>query len=142
MNTNPPSRRYRSAQVFFGIIFLISTCFLLLVLTNLRGQPTAAPPPAQTAIAAGTATSAALGTPTLAPPPSPGPTPDNSIVTFVLPVVASALSLLGFVSTTFLAWRKERRDARIGDLELERAKLELEKTRMELDKLKGPGPNP
>ena len=43
------------------------------------------------------------------------------------------LSLLGFISTTALGWRKEAREAQEAKLELEKTRLELEKMRAELE---------
>jgi hypothetical protein len=50
--------------------------------------------------------------------------------------ITSLTSLLGFISTTVLAWRKEKRDVEIIRYDNEKKELELEKLKWELEKLK------
>ena len=50
--------------------------------------------------------------------------------------LTSLTSLFGFISTTVLAWRKEKRDVEAVRIENEKKELELLKLKMELDKLK------
>jgi hypothetical protein len=54
-------------------------------------------------------------------------------------VIASATSLIGFVVTTLISWRKEKRDAALADIQYRKLETELEKSRLELEKLKKPG---
>lgn len=97
------------------------------------------------------------------PIPIDSPAPDNTANTFVNPntnthpalpsdpkdtgsyslviigtisFLTSLTSLLGFISTTVLAWRKEKRDVETLRIENEKKELELLKLKMELDKLK------
>ena len=49
-------------------------------------------------------------------------------------LVTAATSLVGFVSTTWLAWRKESRDSASYKLQVERQQLEIERLRLELEK--------
>jgi len=58
-----------------------------------------------------------------------------SIITGVT-LVTSLTSLLGFLSTTVLAWRKEKRDSAALLFDNEKKELELEKLRLELEKMK------
>ncbi len=51
-------------------------------------------------------------------------------------IIASATSLVGFITTTVITWRKERREASLADVERKRLETELEKSRLELEKLK------
>ena len=51
----------------------------------------------------------------------------------VISLVATATSLLGFISNTLLMWRKERRDAQVAALKHERGQIEIERLRRELD---------
>lgn len=51
-------------------------------------------------------------------------------------LLTSVVTLVGFVSTTILAWRKEAREAAVADLERKRKELELEKEKLELEKLR------
>lgn len=50
----------------------------------------------------------------------------------VVSLLTSIISLLGFVITTFFAWRKERREREHSDLDLEKKRLEVERLRQEL----------
>lgn len=58
-----------------------------------------------------------------------------SIITGVT-LLTSLTSLLGFISTTVLAWRKEKRDSAAIRSDNEKKELELEKLRLELEKMK------
>jgi hypothetical protein len=51
-------------------------------------------------------------------------------------VIASATSLIGFIMTTMISWRKEKRDAALADVQYKKLETELEKSRLELEKLK------
>ena len=53
-----------------------------------------------------------------------------------LATASAFASLIGFISTTVLAWRREAREARSAKLEVAQTRLELEKTRLELEKLR------
>lgn len=63
-------------------------------------------------------------------PDQSGPSASWSIY---LPLITTVVSILGFLATTWLAWRKERRETAREALELERLRLEVEalKRRME-----------
>lgn len=52
-------------------------------------------------------------------------------------VMTATVSLAGFVSTTWLAWRKESRDSASYKLQVERQQLEIERLRLELEKEQG-----
>jgi hypothetical protein len=62
------------------------------------------------------------------------------MVVAVVSLLGSVTSLVGFVSTTAVTWRKERREQRHADVELEKAKLEVEKLRAELGRNEGQTP--
>lgn len=51
-------------------------------------------------------------------------------------VIASATSLVGFVMTTVVTWRKEKRESALADVQHKKLETELEKSRLELEKLK------
>jgi hypothetical protein len=50
--------------------------------------------------------------------------------------LGSVATFIGLISTTILAWRKEKRETRKAELESRRQEIELERTRLELEKLK------
>lgn len=59
--------------------------------------------------------------------------PGTAVVS-VVSLLTSITSLVGFFSTTVLAWRKEKREAVTAKLEIKKKELELEKLRVELAK--------
>lgn len=52
----------------------------------------------------------------------------------IISLLTSCSTLIGFVFTTVVTWRKEKRDSAIANVELETKKLELEKLRLEIEK--------
>ncbi len=68
------------------------------------------------------------------PDPSRAPElgPQLAYLILVVSLLTSIISLLGFVITTFFAWRKERREREHSDLDLEKKRLEVERLRQEL----------
>ena len=50
----------------------------------------------------------------------------------IVSLLTSVTSLLGFLFTTVVAWRKERREQQHSDLDLEKKRLEVERLRQEL----------
>lgn len=58
---------------------------------------------------------------------------DTQIITSI---VASLISLAGLIITTYLSFKREKREAREFDLTLKQKEIELEKIRLELEKLK------
>ena len=76
-------------------------------------------------------------------PPCPGPAQpepssasDIAALGWITTVLTAISSLVGFVSTSILGWRKDRREAKLADLEHKRLEIELEKQRLELEELK------
>ena len=51
-------------------------------------------------------------------------------------VITSVTSLIGFITTTMITWRKEKRDASLADVQRKKLETELEKSRLELEELK------
>ena len=51
-------------------------------------------------------------------------------------VVTSVTSLVGFIITTVITWRKDQREASLAEVERKKLELELEKNRLELEELK------
>ena len=50
----------------------------------------------------------------------------------VASLLTSIASLVGFIITTGIAWRRERREQQFADLDLEKVRLEVEKLRLEV----------
>jgi H+/gluconate symporter-like permease len=68
--------------------------------------------------------------------PSSQNTKDMGLTALVGSVITSITSLIGFVTTTVITWRKEKREASLTDVERKKLETELEKTKLELERLK------
>jgi uncharacterized membrane protein len=106
-------QRYGRAQLVFGMLFILSIV-VLLVLSLL--------PQDEKSVAGESASGF----------------PSGGIVG-VLSLLASITTLVGFVSTTVLEWREERREAAAAELERQRQELEIQKLRKELDEMRDKG---
>ena len=60
------------------------------------------------------------------------PAPASSLV-LIISTATSVVSWIGLVSTHLLAWRREAREARSTEIQLQRQQLEIEKLRLELE---------
>ena len=60
------------------------------------------------------------------------PWPDAQFVLTLGSFIISVTTLIGFLVTTLMTWRKERRESVHASVELEKNKLELEKLRREI----------
>ncbi len=64
--------------------------------------------------------------------------PDNTpMIVSLVSFFTSCVTLIGLVVTTFIAWRKEGREARTAEVAAQLQQIELEKAKLELEKLKG-----
>jgi hypothetical protein len=61
---------------------------------------------------------------------------DASSLVLVISIATSLVSLIGLLSTNLLAWRREAREARTAEVQLQRQQLEIEKLKLELEKQK------
>ncbi len=96
------------ARLVWGILFALSLLALVFFLPRTRGTVSA-------------------------------PTSPFDSTTGVLTIVSfltSLLTFIGLVSTTVIAWRKEKRESKAADLARQREEIELEKAKLELEKLK------
>lgn len=59
-----------------------------------------------------------------------------------LPLATTIVSVLAFLSTSVLAWRKERRQSTIDSLEIEHLRLEIEELKRKLEKSGQQRPSP
>ena len=104
------TQRYGKAQRVFGALFILSIAVLLVLsLLPREGKSVAGE--------------------------SGSEFPGGSVVG-VLSLLASIATLVGFVSTTVLEWREERREAMTAELERQRQELEIQKLRKELEEMK------
>ncbi len=74
-----------------------------------------------------------------APPVTPSP-PQNSdsmgSTVLVGSIITSVTSLIGFITTTVITWRKEKREASLAEVQRKKLETELEKSKLELEELK------
>jgi len=61
---------------------------------------------------------------------------EESSLALILSTATTVVSLIGLLSTNLMAWRREAREAREAEIDLQRQRLELEKLRLELEKQK------
>ncbi|MDD2922963.1 MAG: hypothetical protein PHQ36_11830 [Anaerolineales bacterium] len=115
----------KTARKVFLVVFILSTIFGV----GLLFSPVMISSPAATHI--------------------PAPPPDGSLIqsqeeksslssnmTLVASFATSLASLVGFVMTTAITWRKEKRESALAEIQRKKLELELEKSRLELDELK------
>ncbi len=58
-------------------------------------------------------------------------------IALVSSLATAITSFIGFLSTLILGWRKEKREAKLAELERQRLETELEKQRLELEHMRG-----
>ena len=58
----------------------------------------------------------------------------SSGVVLAVSVATSIVSLIGLLSANLLAWRREARESRSAEVQLQRQQLEIEKLKLELEK--------
>jgi hypothetical protein len=102
-----PERPYAKAARTFLILFVISTVLVLgVVLVTVQKSSSQVPDTTAFDIAV-------IGT-----------------------LLTSITTFIGFISTTLLGWRKERRESRVAEMDRQRQQLELEKVKIELERMK------
>jgi hypothetical protein len=71
-------------------------------------------------------------------PPTTAEPAESSTGSFAVAssLAASAASLIGFLTTTVITWRKEKRESDLALMERKKLELELEKSKLELEELK------
>jgi len=62
--------------------------------------------------------------------------PTETLLTVYIPLFTSVITFLGFVITTVLSFRREKREARDSELSQKQKEIELERARFELEQLK------
>ncbi len=59
--------------------------------------------------------------------------PNTATIISIISLLTSLTALLGFFSTTILAWRKEKREQLHSELEIKKKELEIQKLQTELN---------
>ncbi len=119
----------------FLVLFVASTLALVLF-SRAGGETPSATEPTQVSV---------IGTPEVITTAEPGDTSENPTTapsgsvnsSAVLgSVITSITSLVGFITTTVITWRKEKRESSLADMERRKLETELEKSKLELEELK------
>ena len=119
--------------IFLGL-FVLSTLVVWMLALNMSRGTSMSPSPTSNP-------SDGPSTPEILQPgegPSSAPAAQNSGA-LIGSVIASATSLIGFMVTTLISWRKEKRDSALADIQYKKLETELEKSRLELEKMKKSG---
>jgi H+/gluconate symporter-like permease len=124
-----------TARKIFLALFIISTLGVLVLFVGL---------PMTANIAPSTALPAMTENPNIEPTASPGnpgvePSPQNTkmgTAALIGSILTSITSLIGFITTTVITWRKEKREASLAEVERKRLETELERSQFELERLK------
>jgi hypothetical protein len=115
-------------RIFLGL-FVISTIVVLVLTLNLGNGTSINPSPTHDPLET-------PGTPESVIPESPPSQSVQNSSALIGSVIASATSLIGFVMTTMITWRKEKRESALADVQYKKLETELEKSRLELQGLK------
>ncbi|MFN8413315.1 MAG: hypothetical protein U0Z26_13080 [Anaerolineales bacterium] len=126
------SNKISLLRIIFLVVFIVSSVILALMFVSLGGSasPSINPTPTEDPLATDVPETLTPGHETETQ--SSKVSLDMLLGTFL----TSATSLIGFVTTTVITWRKEKRDAALADVERKKLETELEKSRLELENLK------
>jgi len=61
---------------------------------------------------------------------------DIGVTALIGSIITSVTSLVGFITTTVITWRREKREASLAEVQRKKLETELEKSRLELEELK------
>lgn len=119
------------AKRIFLVLFVVSSLAVSVLALNLSNGTSMSPAPTSDP-------SDGPSTPEVLQPgedPSSVPAAQNSGA-LIGSIIASATSLIGFLMTTLISWRKEKREAALADMQYKKLETELEKSRLELKSLR------
>ena len=140
----PPRERLRKYRRRFLWAFAVSTLTLAVAITFLLtwtprvgnqpppepGPPIQRVPPDFPGGGGGGGGGGAGGQPR--PHTEAGPEIDVAVLISLVSLATSTTSLVGFMLTSALAWRKERRETKHSEVDLRKKELEIEKLRLEV----------
>lgn len=125
----------QTLRSLFLVLFVVST-LALAFFSRVGGdapsatEPTQIPPVGTPGVVATAQSGGSSGSGTTAPS---GNVNSSAVIGSV---ITSITSLVGFVTTTVITWRKEKRESSLADMERRKLETELEKSRLELEELK------
>jgi hypothetical protein len=114
-------------------VFVVSTLGALMLLVV--STAASAVPSAAMTQGTGVAPTPSTGNPGIFGPSSQSNRNLNT-VTLVGSMIASVTSFIGFITTTLITWRKEKREASLAEVQRMKLETELEKSKLELEELK------
>lgn len=115
-------------RIFLGL-FIVSTIVVLVLALNLNYVISTSPLPTNNP-------TDTPGTPENVVPETPSAQASQNTSALIGSAIASVTSLIGFVMTTMITWRKEKRESALADVEYRKLETELEKSKLELENLK------
>jgi hypothetical protein len=123
----------KTIRIVFLVLFALSTLGVLALL--LFSQNYAGMPASSVTQSPGISLTPSTGDPSNVDPSSQNSV-DVNYTALIGSAIASVTSLIGFITTTAITWRKEKREASLADVERKKLELELEKNKLELEELK------
>lgn len=123
-NAGRPIKKYRS---WFAVLFVVS--FLIFILVTFMAPSVHSPAPPRDS----------QSNSTIGDPDAGGTNLRTVTLISIASLATSVASLFGLVVTTGIAWRKDRREEKFADIDLEKKKLELESMRLDLEKKRQEG---
>jgi len=125
----------KSLRNIFLILFVVSTVFVFMLSFGAIGNSNA---PAVIETPEGTEAPAVGPTAEPGEPSESSHEPSGSMNSSAVigSILTSVTSLIGFITTTVITWRKEKRESSLADMERRKLETELEKSRLELEELK------
>ncbi len=122
----------KTVRNIFLVVFIFSTLFGCGLLMTSFAAPSAPAP------AVGPSAQVAVPTPDSGQSIGENEKPSALSNNFALvsSLATSLASLIGFVTTTAITWRKEKRESSLVDMERKKLELEIEKSKLELEELK------
>jgi len=116
----------------FLIVFVLSTLGVLILFLSSQNSLSSSAPLTQSP---GLAPTPSMGNPS-AVDPNVKNSGDINFTALIGSLITSITSLVGFITTTAITWRKEKRESALADVERKKLELELEKDKLELNKMK------
>ena len=120
-------------RTIFLLVFIISSIVTAMMFVNLNGAQQPALTPTKDSSIPNVSPTQSLTVPT---EPANAPTLQVNLGVVAGTIFTSVTSLVGFITTTLISWRKEKRESVLADVERKKLETELEKSRLELANLK------
>jgi hypothetical protein len=127
------SGKYRLLLAFWGALFLVSACIMLVSVRSFRQESEGALPPFPLP---GLEIETEGAKPIEKPDEGVGEEDVGAQWSLVLATVSAFISAAGFMATTYFALRNDRRQAALTELEVQKLANEIERQRLEINQLR------